>query len=306
LGLLYQHTKDNQAALSAFQEALNIRERLAQTNPATHEPEVASLQSNLGIFYQQLNDYKAALNSFQKALVIWERLAQTNPNRYEIEYCKSIVLLANLQQIDYQENRQLQIDKYLGIAKKILPKYQQVRIAKTMMDRVSKQEDYFTDLKLIAPIQKLRNLAQKTQNLSEKIKILNRIIDQYRLHVANGHSNFIIELANNLVTLSWYQISAGQFYEAEISAREALNPTQYIKIKEYDEKIEWAKTTLALALLFQGKYKDAETIYRIIKDKPYNNGTYTEAFLADFDELEQAGITHPDVAKIKALLKKNN
>ena len=56
--------------------------------------------------------------------------------------------------------------------------------------------------------------------------------------------------------------------------------------------------------LFQGKYAEAEKIYITLKDKPYNKATYRETFLADLNELEKAGITHPDIAKIRALLKK--
>jgi hypothetical protein len=56
-----------------------------------------------------------------------------------------------------------------------------------------------------------------------------------------------------------------------------------------------------LALLFQGKYNEAEKIYMALKDKQYKNSIFKDAFLADFDELEKAGITHPDIAKIKAV-----
>jgi hypothetical protein len=34
--------------------------------------------------------------------------------------------------------------------------------------------------------------------------------------------------------------------------------------------------------------------------------TFREAFLNDFEELEKAGITHPDVQKIRKLLEKKN
>jgi hypothetical protein len=35
----------------------------------------------------------------------------------------------------------------------------------------------------------------------------------------------------------------------------------------------------------------------------YNNATYGKSFLSDLDQMESKGITHPDVAKARELLK---
>ncbi len=61
---------------------------------------------------------------------------------------------------------------------------------------------------------------------------------------------------------------------------------------------------LASALLFQGKWEAAKEIYLSLKDKPFNNSTYKSGFLEDLDAFEKAGITHTDVAKVRALLSK--
>ena len=52
------------------------------------------------------------------------------------------------------------------------------------------------------------------------------------------------------------------------------------------------------------KWKKAKAIYERLLDKPYGNATYREAFLADLDALEAEGVTHPDVAKARALPRK--
>ncbi|MCB9351204.1 MAG: hypothetical protein H6573_27455 [Lewinellaceae bacterium] len=57
-----------------------------------------------------------------------------------------------------------------------------------------------------------------------------------------------------------------------------------------------------MSLLFQGKYEEAEVLYLGFKDKPYGDSTYSKAFLEDLNALEEAGITHPDVGKVRALL----
>ena len=89
-------------------------------------------------------------------------------------------------------------------------------------------------------------------------------------------------------------------------------------------EFELANTNLAAALLLQGKYDQAEKVYRQWMDKPLKsevpqitelietNGeasppppvTFREAFLQDLKDLERVGLTHPDFSKIRALLEK--
>jgi hypothetical protein len=72
---------------------------------------------------------------------------------------------------------------------------------------------------------------------------------------------------------------------------------------EIDKTQEWIISNLALSLLYQGKWEEAQKLYLEWKDKPYNNATYKKAFLDDLESLENAGITHSDVNKIRSLLK---
>ncbi len=60
---------------------------------------------------------------------------------------------------------------------------------------------------------------------------------------------------------------------------------------------------LAPALLLQGRYADAEKIYLENRDKSYDEGTYRDAFLHDLKTLEDQGVAHPDIARIRARLK---
>ena len=73
-----------------------------------------------------------------------------------------------------------------------------------------------------------------------------------------------------------------------------------------DFNMEWVNTNLAPALLLQGKWEAAKTIYATYKGKPYPNDaekTWTQVFLEDLDALDAAGITHPDMARARALLR---
>jgi Domain of unknown function (DUF2610) len=59
---------------------------------------------------------------------------------------------------------------------------------------------------------------------------------------------------------------------------------------------------MATALLFQGKYAEALKIFREHWNDRLGDGTLGEAACNDFEQLEKAGITHPDVARLRAAL----
>ncbi len=101
-------------------------------------------------------------------------------------------------------------------------------------------------------------------------------------------------LASAYVDLSWCALFASDFPLAEASARKAL---------EIDASADWVYNILATALLYQGKYKAAKTIYAARKGKPYSEEqTWTESFLGMLNSLELEGIVHPDAVKIRAFL----
>jgi tetratricopeptide (TPR) repeat protein len=63
-----------------------------------------------------------------------------------------------------------------------------------------------------------------------------------------------------------------------------------------------AHANLATALLFQGKYSEALRIFREHWNESLGDGTLAHAAYEDFDQLSKAGITHPDIARLKAAL----
>jgi len=64
------------------------------------------------------------------------------------------------------------------------------------------------------------------------------------------------------------------------------------------------KVTLAHSYLFDNQFDKAKAIYLENKNSKLRDDerTFSQAFLDDFKELQDAGITHPDMEKIKALL----
>ena len=75
-----------------------------------------------------------------------------------------------------------------------------------------------------------------------------------------------------------------------------------------DSTYQYSYTNLPLAYLFNNMYAEAEKEYLKWKDKPWTNDnsakTFNGVFLLDIADLESKGITHPDFAKVKELLKK--
>lgn len=104
-------------------------------------------------------------------------------------------------------------------------------------------------------------------------------------------SNYAELLNAILISQSFYSIFEKQYAEAEAYSKEAL---------EVDSTKHIAYSNLAAALLFQGKYQEAEKIYRQYKPE------LKEGFLSDFEEFTKAGMIpknrEEDVEKIKKIL----
>jgi predicted Zn-dependent protease len=99
------------------------------------------------------------------------------------------------------------------------------------------------------------------------------------------------EYARILGNQSFHAIFMKQYAEAEQLAREGLKT---------DSTKHWIASNLAAALLFQGKYTEAETVYRQYKSE------LRDSFLDDFKQFAEAGVIpkeyEADMEKIKKLL----
>ena len=97
--------------------------------------------------------------------------------------------------------------------------------------------------------------------------------------------------ARKLGSQSFYAIFTKRYKEAGQLAREGL---------AVDATMHWIASNLAASLLFQGKYAEAEKIYRQYKQE------LKEAFLDDFRQFAEAGVIpkecEADVEKIKKML----
>jgi tetratricopeptide (TPR) repeat protein len=100
-------------------------------------------------------------------------------------------------------------------------------------------------------------------------------------------SNYAESVGNQ----SWYALFMKQYAESEQLAREGL---------AVDSTQHFIYSNLAAALLFQGKYAEAEKIYRQYKSE------LKDSFLDDFRQFAEAGVIpkerEADVERIKRML----
>jgi tetratricopeptide (TPR) repeat protein len=103
-------------------------------------------------------------------------------------------------------------------------------------------------------------------------------------------------LLNAYISLSWYQLFARDFDGTLASAAAG---------HEIDPNDLFLETNRAHALLFKGQIREAEAVYRAHLGKKLSatsNLIWEAAILQDFDDLEKAGITSPNVARIKKIM----
>ncbi|MBK8801701.1 MAG: hypothetical protein IPN71_06495 [Fibrobacteres bacterium] len=111
------------------------------------------------------------------------------------------------------------------------------------------------------------------------------------------------DLENALGTLSWHALVNRQPTLADSAARQGLALADR---RGMLESARWMELNLAHALLDQGKTAEAVDIYLTLGPKTSwsdNSKTYAWFIEDDFKQLEKAGFTHPDFAKVRSALK---
>jgi tetratricopeptide (TPR) repeat protein len=277
LGILYKNLHQYPEATAALQRALKIYEEFTQTNPSTYLPYVAATLNNLGNLYLNLHQYPEATAAYQRALKLYEELAQTNPQTYLPDVAGTL--------------------NNLGVLYKDLHQYPEAIAAVQRALQIREElaqtnpQTYLPDVAMT--LNNLGLLYRDQHQYPEATAVYQRAL-QIREQLAKDNPDMYLSgLAISYGNMAWTLLFVQQFKEAERYAQKGL---------EADPSQEWINANLALAYLFSGQYAQAEAIYVQFKDKPDKHGTYKDVFLEDLQTLEDAGITHPDVAKIRRVL----
>ena len=147
----------------------------------------------------------------------------------------------------------------------------------------------------------LRQLEEKggLEPRREAVELL-REVQSYK-----NDDNSRYKLATALGNLAWELVISRQFAEAQAHCEEAQGLVAKIGDgveKEKRENLIFIQANLAHALLFQGKYEEALAIYRRNWDKPRFGETFGELAIKDFPVFDEAGLTHPDLSRMKQAL----
>ena len=274
LAILYKVTQRFTEADSLYKEALEIYRLLAHSNPQAYEPDVAMTLYNLAVLYKNTQRFTESERLYKEALEIYRRLAHSNPQAYEPDVAQTQynlgLLKLNMKQyadaIPFFEGS-------LGISRKAAKK------------NPALQNNY------VGSLYWLSLLYLETKNYPAAYAINQELLPimkgMYEENPDGLKSDYVITLGNQ----SFYAIFMKQFIEAEQCAREAIS---------IDSTQLFIYTNLAAALLFQGKYAEAEAIYRQYKSE------LKDSFLGDLKQFAAAGVIpkerEEDVEKIKKLL----
>ena len=304
-----------------YKSALEMHKRLAESNPQAYEPDLAMSYNNLAILYSKIQRFTESEQMYKSSLEIYKRLSASNPQDYEIDLARSYICLGVLYSYvqRFPESEQM-YKSALEIYKRLIGEHphfyaqQQANCLFGLADSQVKQEKY---TEAISPLEKALEFYKKEAEQGKSIDYYTTIMSwlqqlygqekkhshAYQCYKQNipllktlhqsDKSNYTELLKGILVDQSFYAIFEKQYAEAETYSREAL---------EVDSTKHMAYSNLAAALLFQGKYQEAEKIYCQYKSE------LKEVFLSDFEEFTKTGVIpknrEGDVEKIKQLLLK--
>lgn len=203
-------------------------------------------------------------------------MAEANPHLYNKEQTECLFWLAD---------SQIKQEKY---SEAITPLEEALNFYKKEVKNGASTDYYNTTISW------LHLLYEQEKKYSQAYQCFKQNIPTLMTLYQSNKSNYAELLNSILISQSFYSIFEKQYAEAEAYSKKALevNSTKHITY-----------SNLAAALLFQGKYQEAEKIYRQYKSE------LKEGFLSDFEEFTKAGVIpkdrEEDVEKIKKLLEED-
>ena len=273
---LYSQEKSFKEAEQMYKAALEVYKHLVNANPKEYEPYLAAIYNDLANLYSDTQRYNEAEQMYKATLEIGKRLVKANTHRYSKEQAECLFWLAD---------SRIKQEKY---SEAIAP-------LETALDFYKKEAeqgastDYYYDA-----ISWLNQLYSQEKKYLQAYQCFKLNIPTLRALYKSDKSNYAELMNDILVSQSFYSIFEKQYAEAEAYSKEAL---------EVDSTKHFSYGNFAPALLFQGKYQEAEKIYRLYKSE------LKEDFLSDFEEFTKAGVIpknrEEDVEKIKKILEED-
>ncbi|WP_337045406.1 tetratricopeptide repeat protein [Emticicia sp. 17c] len=322
LGVFYSANQKKSEAQAAYERALEIREDLARKNPEQYLPDVAMTLNNLGIFYSANQKKSEAQVAYERALAIREDLARKNPDQYLPDLATTLnnlgIFYSDNQkkveaQVAYERALEIREDLSRKNPEQYLPDLAMTQInygvffiennnfpaGEALLIKGAKNYQYlakrFDNIlfwqKTLSIIEFLPEVIEMDSVYIQKLAMQETIIGFYEVYPATKNTI----LASSYGNAAWYALFCKQSVQAEHYARKGLS---------VDTSQHWIYTNLALALLLQDRWAEAQEIYQTKQNLSGNNEKpLKEAFLNDLITLEQAGISHPDFEKVRKMFR---
>ena len=245
---------------------------LVKTNPELYEPQLAEVSINLGKIYYCTKRFNESEQMYKTAIAIYERLYEGAPQQYQSRladgyywYGMSMIHNKSHDAID--------------------PFERSLKLCKDMMNDETGKSLYALNLSC------LDVLYSKDKDYATAYSYNKELLPLLKANYEGNAATWKSEYCGKLISQSFYANVLGKFEEGELHSLEAL---------KVDSTQHLAYTNLAAAYLLQGKYQDAEKLYRQYKNE------FKEGLLSDLDELAKAGVIPSermaDVEKIKKML----
>jgi tetratricopeptide (TPR) repeat protein len=300
LGNIHQLMGHTEESLKNFKEVIKSTKDLYELNPKD-----INLYATLGILYSKVASlYKSKNNKDESAKnfnltgkIYHNCFQQTRIGKYDIWKNVCLSELDTICRNYISEADTLLQHSFSDKARVIYLKADSLYLKK---NELSQNVDNIWNRGWI-----YERLSACAADYNEKLILLEKALE-LRLEVYRSYPNENTHpvVINTYGNLAWYYILSKKYSKSESATLTAIEIGQKNKIEE--SQYNWVYTNLAHSLLFQGKFEEAKKIYLEMKDKVYpqdTTKTFRYFFLKDFDDLKQAGITHPDVSKIRELLK---
>ena len=268
-----QKHNQNTEATPLYEEALVIYRQLAEVNPQTYLPDVATTLNNLGILQKDKNEFAKAEKSYEEALAIRRQLAEVNPQTYLPDVAMTLNNLANLQR---DKNEFAKAEKSYEEA---LTNYRQLAEVnpQTYLPYVA------GTLNNLAVLQSAKNEFAKAEKSYEEALAI------YRQLAEVNPQTYLPDVAGTLNNLAVLQSAKNESAKAEKSYEEALAiRRQLAEVNPQTYLLDVGMTLNNLANLQQAKnefakaeefYEEALAIYRQLAEVnpqtylPYVAGT---------------------------------
>ena len=254
-------------------EVLDIVRKLDKSEPLQYEAELIGALADLGNLCRNLNEFDQCETYYEEAIILASLLDDEN-NNYIYGHADLLYNAAQYKGMveQYEEGIEM-VQESMELCKS------------TIDDNPETEMLYLYDLSLLATLYTSHMDYNKAQAVyQELLPLLQSAADI-------GDELMKQQYAIDLGSASFCALLTSQLEEAEQHATKALS---------IDPSQHWISTNLAAALLFQGKYDEAEQIYRQFKNELKDN------FLQDLNEFEAAGVIpeerKADVERIRKML----